>query len=428
MESTLEGHCPECGEDIPDSTLRHLPGASLGDQISSQVHGTIQDAFREAGMGSSSVHATHSTWSSVSQSHQSRMGDLKHARQEAFRRSQQVRIEARRKSEDSIREAQEQAEAQLKKTFEQVRSYSHSDERARQKERRQETLASQAAQREHFRKVVLQLWGLPGGRFSPAALVAMVALTAVGLVGAPLLGAPMFMGLLPVIMLVTGWVVTLPLAHDAKTEEDQETITSKTPREAAPQKSRRAQKRELARAEAERLESARVRARRVTTEYAEYLFDACAVVRRPALHDLEVPQTQRFVQAYNDLSGMDWEKNVSDVERFERLVSEAEIAWSAASQHATRVGASYFSLEEQKRLTQAEQLLRMALSEGSTVPERKLAYERALGLLQGLVVLHEQAILQITSRAGLAITSAPDVLGSLATDDPAGSSAREHLA
>lgn len=198
------------------------------------------------------------------------------------------------------------------------------------------------------------------------------------------------------------------------------TVKPVAPQEKPQRTSKRAQKQEEARRTQKRREAAQRRAEEVTHSYAQYLCDAVAVVRRPTLNDLGVPQTREFVQLYNDLQACGWESPEVDLAELERLVSQTEVAWQAAQQHATRIGCSDFSIEEQKRLRQAEQLLTLALSGGGTSHERKLAYERALVLLQGLVVLHEKAILELTSKAGLAIEARPAPLapGTTATSAP----------
>lgn len=157
----------------------------------------------------------------------------------------------------------------------------------------------------------------------------------------------------------------------------------------------------------ERLRTARKRADAVMDAYTTCLFDPLEAVRRPALFDLEVPQTQEFTLAYNNLTALSWEGDGVDLEHLEEVVSRAELFWDRARSHATRVTTSYFSLEEQKRLAQAEQLLKLALDESATGPERRLASERALALLQGIVVLHPSARQSITSSVGPALAASP---------------------
>lgn len=159
---------------------------------------------------------------------------------------------------------------------------------------------------------------------------------------------------------------------------------------------------------AERLRSAQHRADQIVQNYTSYLFDATAIIRRPALDDLGVEQTRMFVQAYYDLTSVDWSGGVEDLERFERMISETETAWRTADQNATRVASSYLTLEEQKRLQRSEQLLQTALSEAATSPERRLAFERALVLLQGLVDLPTSAREALEQKIQHALESTPE--------------------
>lgn len=169
---------------------------------------------------------------------------------------------------------------------------------------------------------------------------------------------------------------------------------------------------ERLRALQKRSESVRERSEAVTDAYSAYLFDVVRVVSLPALSDLEIHQTQEFIEAYQSMTGVSWDDTGLDdaeLSRRELLVSQAEVSWQKALRFAERTRHTYFSLEEQKRLQNAQRLLAIALNTSSTEAERRLAYERAMKSLEGLVEITEPSRVALEQKVSLMISSTPHV-------------------
>jgi hypothetical protein len=135
--------------------------------------------------------------------------------------------------------------------------------------------------------------------------------------------------------------------------------------------------------------------------YAAFECDAMEVLRLPALADVSVPSTARFVDAFAEAQALDTDRfpPASHAAAFEAAVDRAERAWQAAREAAQRIRLSGLSPAERTTVERVIKLLTTARDSDSD-PERLAAYSRArseLAKLDRAGVIH----LPPTAAAGL---------------------------
>ncbi|MFP5072260.1 hypothetical protein ACLFMI_21680 [Pseudonocardia nantongensis] len=133
---------------------------------------------------------------------------------------------------------------------------------------------------------------------------------------------------------------------------------------------------------AETAESAWRRARadfqRVRADFAAHETDPMAVLRRPALSDVAVPSTARFVDAFAAAQALDTDGYPGEPygASYVRSVEVARRAWQAAVEAADRIRLTGLDLEERHTVERVLKLLTTARDSDSE-PERVAAYARA---------------------------------------------------
>lgn len=125
-------------------------------------------------------------------------------------------------------------------------------------------------------------------------------------------------------------------------------------------------------------DSTRSRFARLQQEYARFECDPLAVLRTPALADVTVASTARFVEAFAEAQALD-----SDVEppvahraSFAAAVDRAWRAWHAATDAADRIRLANIPPAERATVERAIKLLSVA-RDSSSDAERTAAYARA---------------------------------------------------
>lgn len=113
-------------------------------------------------------------------------------------------------------------------------------------------------------------------------------------------------------------------------------------------------------------------------EYAAYECDALAVLRLPALADVTVPATARFVHAFAEAQALDTEQlpPPEHLRSYLRAVDSACRAWQAARDAAERIRLAGLSPTERSAVQRVVKLLTMAAGTGSDA-ERQSAYAKA---------------------------------------------------
>src|SRR5215207_9619549 len=109
----------------------------------------------------------------------------------------------------------------------------------------------------------------------------------------------------------------------------------------------------------ERWDNAVERQRATAQAYAEFECDLQALLRLPALADVEQPATARFVDAFAEANALRTEEfpGPDYARRFVEAVEHAEQAWSAAVEAADRKRDSRFDQAERRLLAQVRTLL-----------------------------------------------------------------------
>jgi hypothetical protein len=127
-------------------------------------------------------------------------------------------------------------------------------------------------------------------------------------------------------------------------------------------------------------------------DYAAYECDPVRVLRLPALADVTVASTARFVDAFAQAQSLRTEHHpgAAAASRFAAAVEGAEQAWHAARDAAERIGRSGLAPAE---LAAVERVIKLVTTarDSDSEPERVVAYARARAVLAGLVragVLH----------------------------------------
>lgn len=113
-------------------------------------------------------------------------------------------------------------------------------------------------------------------------------------------------------------------------------------------------------------------------EYAGYECDPLAVLRLPALADVSVPATARFVHAFAEAQALDTEQRPppAHLRDYLRAVDAAERAWRAARDAAERIRLAGLSPAERSSVQRVIKLLTMAAGTGHEA-ERQSAYAKA---------------------------------------------------
>lgn len=149
---------------------------------------------------------------------------------------------------------------------------------------------------------------------------------------------------------------------------------------------------------------ARARFDRLRSEYGQFECDPLAVLRLPALTDVNVPSTGRFVDAFAEAQALD-----SDAEpppghraRFVTAVDQAWRAWHAALEAAERIRLSRIPAEERTTVQRAIKLLTMARDSDHDA-ERIAAYAKARS---ELAKLERSGTLRLPAAAAAALDAA----------------------
>jgi hypothetical protein len=154
---------------------------------------------------------------------------------------------------------------------------------------------------------------------------------------------------------------------------------------------------------------ARERFARLRAEYAAHECDPMAVLRLPALSDVSVPSTGRFVEAFAEAQALETDAfpPESHATAFVTAVERADRSWRAACDAAERIRLSNLAPEERHAVERVIKLLTTARDSDNDA-ERLAAYARArteLARLDHAGVIHmprtAQAALEVAGRGQL---------------------------
>jgi hypothetical protein len=149
---------------------------------------------------------------------------------------------------------------------------------------------------------------------------------------------------------------------------------------------------------------ARTRFHTLRSAYAAFECDPMEVLRLPALADVSVPSTARFVDAFAEAQALDTDKFPpgKHAAKFVAAVERAERAWHAARDAAQRIRLSGLSPAERGTVERIIKLLTTARDSDSD-PERLAAYARARS---ELAKLDRAGVIHLPHSAGAALDAA----------------------
>lgn len=124
---------------------------------------------------------------------------------------------------------------------------------------------------------------------------------------------------------------------------------------------------------------------RLRAEYAAHECDPMQVLRRPALSDVSVPSTARFVDAFAEAQAMDTDTHPGEPydAAYTVAVAKAQRAWRAAQDAADRIRLSNVPEHERGSIERVLKMLTTA-RDSSSEHERLTAYARARSELDRL--------------------------------------------
>jgi hypothetical protein len=147
----------------------------------------------------------------------------------------------------------------------------------------------------------------------------------------------------------------------------------------------------------------------VREEYGRYQVDLLAVLDRPALADVSVPQTAAFITAYGVAQDSEHivrgTRNPQTVATYQAAVRDLETAWRIARDYAARMGTDAIPAPERSKVTRAVDALHLALADGGNPAERQAAYRVAMRLIERVINVPRQAIAAIEADQRLALTA-----------------------
>jgi hypothetical protein len=149
---------------------------------------------------------------------------------------------------------------------------------------------------------------------------------------------------------------------------------------------------------------ARTRFHTLRSAYAAFECDPMEVLRLPALADVSVPSTARFVDAFAEAQALDTDRFPpgEHAATFVAAVGRADRAWQAARDAAQRIRLSGLSPAERGTVERIIKLLTTARDSDSD-PERLAAYTRARS---ELAKLDRAGVIHLPHPAGAALDAA----------------------
>ncbi len=148
----------------------------------------------------------------------------------------------------------------------------------------------------------------------------------------------------------------------------------------------------------------RARFAQLRREYGQFECDPLAVLRLPALTDVAVPSTARFVDAFAEAQALDTDTEPAAAHnaRFAAAVEQAWRAWHAARDAAERIRLAGIPAQEQATVQRAIKLLTMARDSDHDA-ERIAAYAKARA---ELAKLERNGTLRLPPAAAAALDTA----------------------
>lgn len=140
------------------------------------------------------------------------------------------------------------------------------------------------------------------------------------------------------------------------------------------------------------------RLREIEESYGTYEKDIVKLIKYPVMSDLTDEYTSKF---HSTLRKVRRFVEKVDEKGYESLIDTLEDAFFAAESNARKISLSLFSDEDRAKVSDARQMIAMALDEGASETEKKNAYKGAMRNLEGKVSLPDATIFSLLEKIGL---------------------------
>lgn len=136
----------------------------------------------------------------------------------------------------------------------------------------------------------------------------------------------------------------------------------------------------------------------IEQKYAEYEQDIVKIIKYPIMTDLTNPYTATFNSALRKTQRLYGE---GDMAGYKDSLDALEDAFHIAESNARKISLSQLLSDERSKVTDARQMLAVALDEASSETEKKNAFKGAMRNLEGIVAVPDAAIASLRQQIGL---------------------------
>ncbi|MFM9452362.1 hypothetical protein [Streptomyces europaeiscabiei] len=138
----------------------------------------------------------------------------------------------------------------------------------------------------------------------------------------------------------------------------------------------------------------------VLDAYAEIQINLLDHLDRIALTDVTVRQTADLIHALDTARDARIFTGVQGLDAYGEAVTNLELAWKIADRHARATGADYLSEPQRRKVRHARAALALASDPRGHGPQRHLALQRAVHLLEHIVPVPREAVASLEARTG----------------------------
>jgi hypothetical protein len=136
----------------------------------------------------------------------------------------------------------------------------------------------------------------------------------------------------------------------------------------------------------------------VLDAYAEIQINLLDHLDRIALTDVTVRQTANLIHALDTARDARIPTGLQGLDAYREAVTNLELAWEIADRHARATGADYLSEPQRRKVRHARAALALASDPHGHGPQRHLALQRAVHLLEHIVPVPREAVASLEAR------------------------------
>ena len=146
------------------------------------------------------------------------------------------------------------------------------------------------------------------------------------------------------------------------------------------------------------IQPARKRLDSIEQKYAEYEKDIVKIIKYPIMTDLTNTYTATFNSALRKTQRLFDE---GDLTAYKHSLDTLEDSFHIAESNARKISLSQLASDERSKVTDARQMLAVALDEASSETEKKNAFKGAMRNLEGIVAVPDAAMISLRQQIGL---------------------------